>query len=94
MGEDMSDIDKVKNVIRNKINNDIDWANPYWQDVVKEEHPDILEKELDDIYAAEMKKKVDALSNEEAQSILNEQNSLTSANQNFFLANLLEEKLG
>ena len=89
----MEDIQNIHQLIKDKINKNIDWVNPYWLEEIKDEYPYFPEREIDDIYAAEMKYKVDLLRNEEAQTILDEQNSLTSANQNFFLENLLEEKL-
>ncbi len=61
----MVNIQNIRQVIKDKINKDIDWANPYWLDRVKEE----------------------------AHTILDEQNSLTSANQNYLLQHLIEEKL-
>jgi hypothetical protein len=89
----MEDIQNIRQVIKDRINNDIDWANPYWLDEVREEYPDVPESVIDGIYAAEMKYRVDCLGKDEAQAILEEQTSLTSANQNFLLENLLEEKL-
>ncbi len=90
----MENIQTVRNLIKDKINRDIDWANPYWLDEVKEEYPDVAERAIDGIYAEEMNCKVDCLGKDEAEAVLEEQNSLTSANQNFFLEHLLEEKLG
>ncbi len=73
---------------------DIDWMNPYWLDEVKEEFPDISEKSLDDIYARKLKEKIDSLSEDELRRILSEEEEESSANQNFLLQNLIEEKLG
>ncbi len=89
----MVDIQNIRQVIKDKINKEIDWANPYWLDWVKEEYPGIPERAIDDIYAEEMKCKVVFLRKEEAHTILDEQNSLTSANQNYLLQHLIEEKL-
>ena len=76
----MVNIQTIRNLIKDKISKDIDWANPYWLDEVREEYPDVPESSIDRIYAEEMKCKVDCLCKDEAQAILEEQTSLTSAN--------------
>ena len=83
----------IRQLIRNRINNDIDWANPYWLDLIKEEFHGVPEKVIDDVYVEEMTHKVEVLRTGEARTILNDQSSLTSSNKNYFLENLLEEKL-
>lgn len=89
----MSNADRIKDVINNKINNDIDWANPYWIDEIKVEFSNEPEDKIDNIYYEELKLKLDSLSENELNSIMDEQNSLTSANQNYLLQNFIEEKL-
>jgi len=89
----MDKIQSIRKLIKNKINNDPNWFNPYWPDEVKDDYPDINVGEIDNIYSTELKNKVDSLSIQEAQAILEEQNAKKSANQNFLLENLLEEKL-
>jgi hypothetical protein len=73
---------------------DMDWMNPYWLDEVKKAYPDIEEDIVDEIYFKRLKEKVDSLSTEELKTILSEQEEMTSANQNFLLQNIIEEKLG
>jgi len=89
----MENIQSIRELIENKINNDLNWANPYWPDEVKEDYPGTNETEINNIYVTAMKNKVDSLSIKEAQDILEEQTAQKSANQNFLLENLLEEKL-
>jgi hypothetical protein len=48
---------------------------------------------LDNIYFEEIKRKLDSLSEEELKSVYQEQISLTSANQNYLLQELIEEKI-
>ena len=89
----MTNHEQLKEKIKNKIKNTYDWANPYLLDEFKEENPNIPEKELIDFYFTQIRAKVDSMSKEELRTLYKEQNNLTSANQNYLLVNILEEKL-
>jgi len=82
----------VEKIIAEKFT-DIGWMNAYWLDEVKEEFPDIPEQTIDEIYAKKLQEKIDSLPQEELKRILSEQEEETSANQNYFLQELIEEKL-
>jgi len=90
---DIENIDLAKEKILKRLSEDADWAYPYWIDEVKEEFPDFPEDELDQIYFNELKAKVDSLNHKELTTLLAEQNELSDANQNFFIINLIEERL-
>jgi hypothetical protein len=72
---------------------DVDWANPYWLDEIKDDIPDVPEEDIDRLYHVELKAKIAAMSLDELRTILEEQEHLTSANQNYLLQHLIEERL-
>ena len=89
----MTDMEDLEEKIKNKIINDEDWAYPYWVDEFKEKYPGISEEDIDEIYFDAIKNKVNSMSISELKILLNQQKKLTDANQNFFIVNLIEEKV-
>lgn len=89
----MGNIEEAQEKIKAKINEDVDWTYPYWLDASKKEFADIPEGLLEDMYFKEMKAKIGSMSHDELRSVLEEQNALTSANQNFYVINCIEEIL-
>ncbi len=90
----MTDLSKLKDAINKKVFDDIDWMNAYWLDEIMEEFSDISEREIGVIYSDILKKKINSLPIDELNAILSGQSNETSANQNYLLQNLIEEKLG
>lgn len=89
----MENLVKLREKIKSKLF-DVDWTNPYWIDGIKEKFPEETEETIDSIYFDELKNKINSLSETDLKALYAEQNALTSANQNFLLQELIEEKLG
>jgi hypothetical protein len=73
---------------------DSEWMNLFWLDEIKESFLDPPEEKVDEIYLQRLKEKVDTLSAKVLKNILNEQNNVTSGEQNSFLQNLIKKNWG
>lgn len=90
---DKEKLELAKGKILSKIQNEEEWTYPYCFAEIKEEFSDLPEGLLDDIYATELKAKVYSLPLNELKKVMEEQNSLTAANKNFYLAELVQERI-
>lgn len=79
--------------IKSKINFNSEWSYPYWIDEIKEQYPDVPEEEIENFYFGEIKKKIESMDINELRKLLKDQNNHSSANQNFFVVQLIESKL-
>jgi len=84
---------ELEEKIRTRILHDKGWAYPYLIEEFKEEPLGIPESIIDEIYFSAVKGKVNSLSINKLRTLLAEQKELTDANRNFFVINLIEEKL-